>query len=181
MYVNIVIAGKSKAKGSAFEREIAKFLTKWASGQSKDYWYWRSPSSGAVSTITEANGELSGDIIALIPEGGFLTSKFSIEIKTGYPNSSFHKHLKGVKNDEIRAFWEQSIGDASRSNKYPMLIYKKKGMNILVGVPVGRFNGRVKDLNSIVMHFGDIMPVQFFDMKEFFERITPEYIRDTFK
>jgi len=87
-------AGNSKAKGSSFEREIAKFFTNWLTGQSKEYYFWRSPSSGAVSTISQANGEISGDIIALKPEGGVLTGKWSVEIKTGYPIVLFINILK---------------------------------------------------------------------------------------
>ena len=117
---------KGKGKGSLWERDIAKTLTKWLTGKEKPYVWWRMPGSGAIATISEENKELSGDIMPLRPEGAFLTDKFSIEAKTGYPSSSFHKHLKGVKNDEIRLFWEQCCGDANRASKLPMLIYKKK-------------------------------------------------------
>lgn len=171
-------AGNSKAKGSGFEREISKFFTEWLTGQSKEYYFWRSPSSGAVSTITQGNGEISGDIIAIKPEGTTLTGKWSVEIKTGYPNSNFHKNLKGVKNDEIFGFWQQSVGDASRSNKQPMLIYKKKGMNTLVGIPVPNdFNDLTGHLHSVSLSFGGKLPeVRFFDMKEFFVAVKPENI-----
>jgi hypothetical protein len=171
-------AGNSKAKGSGFEREISKFFTEWLTGQSKEYYFWRSPSSGAISTITQGNGEISGDIIALKPEGTILTGKWSIEIKTGYPSSSFHKCLKGVKNDEIEAFWKQSVGDASRSKKQPMLIYKKKGLNILVGIPsTNDYHELTGHLKSITVNYGNnLPPIQFFDMKEFFVSVKPENI-----
>lgn len=170
--------GNSKAKGSSYEREISKFFTEWLTGQSKEYFYWRSPSSGAVSTITQGNGEISGDIIALKPEGTILTGKWSIEAKTGYPSSSLHKFLKGVKNDEIEEFWKQCVGDASRSSKSPMLIYKKKGLNALVGIPYPNdFQELTGHLKSITLNYAGKLPtLQFFDMKEFFNAVKPENI-----
>ena len=171
--------GGGKAKGSAYEREIAKTLTKWCSGQDKEYWFWRSPSSGAVSTITEGNGEIAGDIIALKPEGTFLTSKFSIEVKVGYPTSNFHKHLKKVKNDEIRDFWSQCCNDADRADKLPMLIYKKKQYNALIGVSV--INDKLKEIPSLIMTWGDYndLPIcHFFDLEEFLNTVTPEDIKN---
>ncbi len=171
--------GGGKSKGSAFEREIAKTLTKWCSGQDKEYWFWRTPSSGAISTITQGNGELSGDIIALLPEGTFLTSKFSIEVKVGYPNSNFHKHLKGVKNDEIRLFWEQCCGDAERSKKSPMLIYKKKQYNTLIGISY--LNSKLGEIPYIQLNWGelyDLPKIYLFDMEEFLCTISPEDIKN---
>lgn len=170
--------GNSKAKGSNFERVIGAFLTLWASGQEKEKWFYRTPSSGAIATISGCNENMSGDIVACRPEGKFLTDKFSIEIKTGYESSSFHKNLKNVKNDEIFSFWNQSCGDASRSNKQPMLIYKKKGYNTLVGIPyLNDYNDLTGHLHSITLSFGGKLPdVKFFDMKEFFIAVKPEDI-----
>jgi hypothetical protein len=173
--------GGGKAKGSSFEREVSKILTKWCSGQDEEYWFWRTPSSGAISTITNGNGELSGDIIALLPEGTFMTSRFSIEVKTGYPKSSFHKHLKGVKNDEIKSFWEQCVNDANRANKLPMLIYKKKQYNALLGISElkGVLKRKLKNVPSITLSWGDgELPIcHLYDMEEFLSIITPEDIK----
>jgi len=174
--------GGGKRKGSSFEREISKVLTKWASGQDKEYWYWRSPSSGAVATVTEGNGELSGDIIALKPEATFLTSRYSIEIKNGYPSSSFHKHLKLLKNDEIKNFWIQCVNDASQSNKLPLLIYKKKQYNTLIGISdfKGVLKNKLENTPSLIMTWGnycDLPICHLFDMEEFFNTISPEDIK----
>jgi len=175
------MAGKS-GKGSSWEREIAKILTKWLTGSEKPYVWWRMPGSGAIATISEENKELSGDIMPLRPEGAFLTDKFSIEAKNGYPSSNLHKHLKGVKNDEIKAFWEQCVGDAIRADKLPFLIYKKKQYNALVGisdVEVG-FNNKLEHLPCITMNWGDTcdLPVcHLYDMQKFLNTITPEDIK----
>lgn len=172
---------KGHGKGSSWERDIAKRLTKWLTGKEKPYVWWRMPGSGAIATISEENKELSGDIMALRPEGAFLTDKYSIEAKNGYPSSSFHKHLKGVKNDEIRLFWEQCLGDANRANKLPMLIYKKKHYNALIGISElkGVLKQKLECLPSITMTWvsEDIPTCYFFDMEIFLNTITPEDIK----
>lgn len=175
------MAGKS-GKGSSWEREIAKTLTKWLTGSEKPYVWWRMPGSGAIATISEENKELSGDIMPLRPEGAFLTDRYSIEAKTGYPNSNFHKHLKGVKNDEIRLFWEQCVGDAVRADKRPMLIYKKKQYNSLIGISTleGVMKQKLQNLPCLTMDWGnynDLPICHFYDMEEFLNTITPEDIK----
>lgn len=169
---------KGKGKGSTWERDVAKLMTKWLTGTEKPYVWWRMPGSGAIATISEENKELSGDIMCLRPEGAFLTDKFSIECKTGYPTSSFHKHLKGVKNDEVKAFWIQSCGDADRASKLPMLIYKKKQYNALIGVTV--LNDKLRELQSITLTWGedvDLPTCHFFDLEEFLATVSPEDIK----
>lgn len=171
----------AKGKGSSWERDIAKMLTKWVTGAEKPYVFWRSPGSGAMATISEENKEISGDIYTLRPEGAFFTDTFSVECKTGYPLSSFHKCLKGTKTDEIRDFWEQSCRDAKNASKIPMLIYKKKNYNALVGIPVScPLSEKLNKLPSISVNFDakyDLPSVILVDMKEFFEIITPDDVR----
>ena len=173
---------KGKGKGSTWERDIAKTLTKWLTGKEKPYVWWRMPGSGAIATISEENKELSGDIMSLRPEGAFLTDRYSIEAKNGYPSSSFHKHLKGVKNDEVRLFWKQTVDDANRAEKLPLLIYKKKHYNALIGISdfEGVLKHKLRNIPSIIMTWGDyddLPVVHFFDMEEFLNTITPEDIK----
>lgn len=159
-----------KQKGSGFERDIAKFLTEWVSGQRKEYYFWRSPGSGGVATVIGENGAIAGDIIALKPEGAVLTKKFSIECKVGYPQSSFHAFMnKRKKDDEITGFWVQCVNSAKSGNKIPMLIYKKKGFNTLVGVPFSWLK-----LRHIKMNFDNGLPECYlYDMEEFFKTFKP--------
>jgi hypothetical protein len=172
------------AKGSTWEREVSKALTMWLTGKPKPYVWWRMPSSGAMATISEENKELSGDIMPLRPEGAFLTDKYSIECKIGYPSSSFHKHLKGVKNDEILDFWKQCNRDADLADKKPMLIYKKKMHNALIGIECNDYEDKLYRLPSITMAFtpeqaGDqsVPDVSFYDMTEFLKAVSPEDIK----
>lgn len=127
-------AGKGKSKGSNFEREISRRFTMWLTGQDKDLAFYRSPSSGAVATINSMNEDITGDIIAIKPEARVITSKFSIECKDGYPDIDTLKIFKNNKNDTLKSFWSQCIGDAKKANKNGMLIFRKKGYPILIGI-----------------------------------------------
>lgn len=168
-------------KGGSFEREIAKYLTKWLMGKEKPYVYWRTPSSGGMATISEANKEISGDIIALRIEGAFFTDRFSVELKTGYPKASFHQHLKDNKNFEIENFWKQCLRDAGRADKYPMLMYRKLGFPIILGIDETvreKLLYSVKLPKRLVLCFESEIPdVNFYDMESFFKIVTPEIIK----
>jgi hypothetical protein len=127
-------SGKGKSKGSSFERLVAKKLTMFLTGQDAEYFFYRSPGSGAVATMNEQNGEITGDIIAIKPEARVLTSKFSIECKDGYADVDTLKIFKNNKNDTLKGFWQQCIRDSRITNKKGMLIFRKKGYPILVGI-----------------------------------------------
>lgn len=167
------MAVNGKSKGSGFEREIARFLTRWMSGQDKDLYCWRSPGSGSVGTINIGSKALSGDLIPLKPEAAKLFDMFSIEAKTGYPGADPLKVIKKVKNDELKAFWVQANRDAERTEKYPMLIFKKKGMKPMIGLTIDgilHFKGSNHlDLVSISINFREGLPgLVLFDMEDFF-------------
>ena len=167
-----------KAKGSGFERDIAKFLTEWLTGQSKEYYFWRSPGSGGIATVLEANGTIAGDIIALKPEGTRLTNLYAIECKKGYPQSSVNKFMNS-KEDELAKFWKQTCEAASKGNRSPMLFYHKKGMNCLVAVCT-----QYSELKHISIHnpsFENWKTAYFYDSKEFFKYHSPNFLLDTKK
>jgi hypothetical protein len=136
-----------------------------------------------MATISELNKEISGDIIAIRPEGAFFTDRFSVELKTGYPKASFHQHLKDNKNFDIEKFWLQCVEAATKAEKKPMLIYRKLGFPIIVGINCNtRFQLKevVKvDLpKSVHLLFESETPsIAFYDMKSFFELTTPDIIR----
>lgn len=168
-------------KGGDFEREVAKCLTCWLTGQEKPYAYWRMPGSGSLSTIHEENKNLTGDIVSLIPEAEFLTDVFSIECKTGYPKTSFWQHFKDIKNFNIEIFWKQCVDDANKAGKNPMLVYRKKGHQPIVGVSkyISRKLGINEGIKHICLDFGYILPTLcFYNFNEFLTMITPDKIRE---
>jgi hypothetical protein len=117
----------SKAKGGAWERKIARFLTMWMSGQDDDLWCYRSPGSGAVATLSKENKDLSGDLIPLKLEAASLFDKFSIECKNGYKGANPLKVFGNLKGNELKDFWIQACRDAQKAKKLPMLIYNPPG------------------------------------------------------
>jgi len=173
-----------KSKGSQWERDVAKYLTQWLTGQQKEYYFWRSPGSGAVSTVSGTNPGLHGDIIPLKEEADkALCSKTVIECKNGYPTASLDNFLKNSKNYKIKEFWEQVVHDSERVNKYPMLIYKKKGMSTpWIGISADFYSKLKKHLEEVrFLHlkWDNILPdTYFFEYKEFFSIITPDIIKE---
>ena len=167
--------GKGKSKGSAFERLISHKLSLWLTGQDKEYYFYRSPSSGAVATMNEQNGEITGDIIAIKPEARVLTSKFSIECKDGYPDADFMKLFKNNKNDTIQDFWAQCIKDARTADKQGMLIFRKKGMPILVGIEDDTSLSKLMKTNikqHVILSYDDELPsIVFFEFDMFLEKL----------
>jgi hypothetical protein len=173
-------------KGGAFERDISKFLTKWLTGKEKPFCFWRMPGSGSLSTIHEECMDLSGDIRAITKEAALFTEVFSIECKVGYPKTSFWQHFTDIKNFNIKDFWIQCCNDAKKSNKFPMLIYRKKNKTEIVGISgecyyyVQKIIPNISDIQSLVIKFNkedNLDTLMFFNMKKFFELINMNTIK----
>jgi len=171
-------------KGGDFEREISKTLTEWLTGKKKPYMYWRMPGSGSIATIHEECSNLSGDIRSCHPDAEFLTDYFNIECKTGYPRTNFWQLFKGNKNYDLRGFWAQCWGDSQKADKRPMLIYRKKGHAIILGLDIKtrqEFELCYEELRSVpmvIVRFGHNLPdTAFSDFNEFFKIITPDRMR----
>jgi len=174
------VAGKS----GNHERETAKFLTKWYSGKTKPYLFWRTPGSGGIGTVSELNLDLYGDIYPLDPD----IKKwwpFTIECKTGYDNASLDKHLKYNKSDPIKAFWIQVNDDAKKAKKYPLLIYQKLGLTPQwVGINyfiLQTFAIELTDLRCVSLKWSvedSLHEMHFFSLNEFFDRISPTIMKE---
>jgi Holliday junction resolvase len=112
----------SKAKGGAFERQIAKMLNE--KFETKEF--CRTPGSGAFATTHELPEHITvaGDLITP------LNFKFCIECKKGYNDQTIYSLLD--YNSKIWQFIEQCEKDAKKMNKMPMIIYKQDRKDILV-------------------------------------------------
>lgn len=75
------------AKGSDFEREICKRLSKWWTKGERDDVFWRTSQSGGRATQRNKKGQSThgsyGDIAAVDPIGAPLIKMFTIELKRG--------------------------------------------------------------------------------------------------
>jgi hypothetical protein len=125
--------GKSKAKGSSFEREICKRLSLWVSdGQEQDC-FWRSAMSGGRSTVAGRRGvklnRQAGDITSTSPEGHALTDKFFIECKH-VKKLDIHGLITG--KGSLWSYWCEAWDQATTYNKAPLLIAKQKHPYLLL-------------------------------------------------
>lgn len=170
------------SKGGENERNVSKFLTKWLTGRTKPYMFWRNDASGGLATMHIENVHMTGDIKHLHPESEFFTDVFSIECKTGYPSTSFWQHFTTAKFG-IQEFWVQACEDATKAFKYPMLIYRKKGRKQIVGIDHNvheKLNDKIIGLNHIKISWGEKFPLRscfLYDMIDFFDRVKPDDIR----
>ena len=128
--------GGGKAKGSAFERYICKSLSDWIGAD--EVCFWRSAMSGGRATVLAKQGKkadlMSGDISAIGSEGAWLTNAYSVECKS-YATFSFdHFFTNTPSKSNLPGWWEQCQNDAKRSDKLPMLIFKKNRSPIYIGL-----------------------------------------------
>ena len=171
-------------KGGEFERDVAKFLTKWLTGKKKPLAFWRMPGSGSFATISEENSDMSGDIRGITSEGMEITNVISIECKTGYPKTSFWQLFKEIKNFNIKLFWKQCCNDAKKPGKYPVLIYRKLRQEVIIGINKVLDNKLIEKkpkldkLPSMEICWNDLESIKFYSMKKFFNVIKPEDIKD---
>lgn len=160
-------------------------LTTWLTGQDKELYFYRSPGSGAVATINVGNSAISGDIIALKQEAAFFTDLFNIEAKNGYDSASMDKHLKENKNDPLKNFWSQSNIDAKKSNKMPLVIFKKKGMpNPWIAFNESTYNklfNLIYNFRVVMIGWGGELPNMYImNFTDFLSVVTPKYIKENF-
>lgn len=167
-------------KGADWERDLCKYLSKWIQGTEKPYCFWRGRGSGATFTSDNLVGEsFAGDLYPVREEGKFLTDNFVVEAKNGYPTTSIDKHLKYGKDDKLLFFWQQVIEDSTRTEKYPLLVYKKKGQSPWIGIDFKIYNTfiwYIKDLRHVCIHWDikhNTKDLYLLDFKEFFDIITP--------
>jgi hypothetical protein len=116
--------GAGKGKGSGFERDVCRILTQWITGKTHPELFWRSANSGAKATMdrrASRQAKMHGDIVAVDPQGEWLTEKFSIECKF-YKQGSFMDFFN--EKSQIRKWWEQADHDAKECGKIPLMIFK---------------------------------------------------------
>lgn len=127
--------GGGKNKGSDFERQICKALSKWWTAERKDDVFIRSVTSGAWSTVRRRQAAQqtygqSGDIAINDPEGQDLLDAFCFELKCGYGAWTFIEVIEGNYKPSVKKHIEQFIQQAEEnaSNSHalsPALILKR--------------------------------------------------------
>lgn len=115
-----------KKIGNSWEREFCKILSKWISPQSEDLLFWRSASSGAVSTLRKKKNlnsiNMDGDITCLDTQYSELTKKVYFECKTVKTND--FNFWDSPKSNYIYHAVIETFENAYTVNKIPFLAIK---------------------------------------------------------
>ena len=129
----------SRAKGSSFERSIAKTLN----DRFNTSEFSRTPGSGAFATTHTLPDHLKiyGDLIT--PQN----FKYCIECKKGYNKENLYS-LYNYSSDTWK-FIEQCEKDSEKCQKIPMVIFKQDRQKTLAIVP---YNTLYKSNNYIEIH-----------------------------
>ncbi|UXR28888.1 hypothetical protein [Bacillus paranthracis] len=104
----------SRAKGSTFERKVAKELTAWWGEE-----FHRVPASGGLRWGED--NRVVGDIVA--PEGSDFPFTIECKKREGW---NFEQLIKGT--GEVTSWWLQAVTDRERLNdvtKHPLLVFSK--------------------------------------------------------
>lgn len=125
--------GAGKRKGSGFEREVCKKLSLWITNGKRTDCLWRSAMSGGRATVQGRKGvdiRQAGDICSVSPEGHRLTDYFYMETK-------FHRVLQIDRfiilgTGKLAKFWQETIKQARKYERQPMLIAKQNGLPVLL-------------------------------------------------
>lgn len=123
-----------KSKGSSFERDVCKALSRWVSAGEQEDIFWRSAMSGGRATVGRKTGKdlrrQAGDITAVAPEGHSLTEKYYIECKF-YANLDITAFILKGKG-KLGEFWRVCVAEAEHYGKDPLLIAKQNNQPIIV-------------------------------------------------
>jgi hypothetical protein len=110
--INLLRGGGSSGKGSAYERDMCRRLSRWWTDGARDDIFWRSSGSGARAKVRGRGGRDTagqhGDVAATDPIGAPLIDIFTIELKRGYSEYTF----QDLVDREIKAGvqeWERFI------------------------------------------------------------------------
>lgn len=104
---------RGRGKGSQFERDICRELSRWWSRDRRDDLFWRSAQSGGRATFRRKKGAPTqghyGDICATSKDGESLLDVITIELKRGYSAENI-AHLLDYDPDWIPR-WTQPVFD----------------------------------------------------------------------
>lgn len=119
--------GGGHSKGAAFERAVCRDLSLWLTAGQHDDLLWRSAMSGGRATVRFKKGRASrsqaGDISPISGVGEKLTDLFLLECKH-YRDLQMIGLYLGLTTG-IHKHWKETVEDAQRHKKWPMLIAKQ--------------------------------------------------------
>lgn len=129
------------SKGSSFEREICKRLSRWWSaglgGLERDDIFWRSSQSGGRATQRAKQGKKTfgsyGDIAAVDPIGAPLLQMFTIELKRGRSHGCPGDLLESASTKKVRPFekaLQQAMEAAGNAGSLGWMLISKRDRKV---------------------------------------------------
>lgn len=122
-------------KGSAFEREFCRLLSRWWTGGERDDCFWRTSNSGGRATVRGRKGQGTagqyGDIAATDDCGAPLLKVFAFELKRGYNRATLHDLLdrpKRAKTQSYEAWIAQARRSAEQAGSLDWMIVHKRDL-----------------------------------------------------
>jgi hypothetical protein len=175
-------------KGGAFENEICKELGRWWSDGQRDDIFRRTAGSGGKATSRWKGGKNTaneyGDISFSDEIGKPFIDRYNIECKTGYASKIKWDVLDIIDSKQketiLEKFWHQCVDDAQKSNRIPLLIFRRNGRQKCIcmdykernklGEYVGFLNQR-----EIIVDCGYVLFIYVFSV--FLDVVSPEVIK----
>lgn len=180
------------AKGSQFERDICRQLSRWWTNGKQDDVFWRTSQSGGRATQRAKKGLKTfghcGDISAVNPIGQPLVQLFTIELKRGRthgcPNDLFDCRPSNKPKPFAQAL-QQAVSAAERAGTpHWMLISRRDGRCSMLYVDTGVRKWMPEILNVREPFIRFELPwgkktLRFYGMRldAFLERIKPAWVR----
>ena len=172
------------AKGSSYERDIAKEFSLWLTKGKRDDILYRSQSSGARFTQRRKSGKdtvnQAGDITFTDELGASFIKKYNLELKTGYGKKNKDSITKWDVLDIIDskqklpvliAFWNQCTRDAELSNRTPLLIFRRNQRSSCICFDIEEYNKLITYFGSCNCLYICCNNLMIMSLKMFFEWI----------
>lgn len=183
--------GGGSNKGSAFERDICKALSRWWTEDARDDVFWRTAGSGGRATNRAKTGRQTagayGDITYVDAIGEPLMRLCCFELKRGYGSWGALDLIDKIsvgrsKPPVIAQFWAQAKKSAEDAGAdYPVVIFRRDGRSSGIIVPkafllaLAPYAGPHRGKKLIAEIDGD--PVIIMELAEFFDYCPSEHIR----
>ena len=154
-----------KDRGTAFELEVAKLLSRWFDPSTKVDYFWRTHGSGAVSSLRQTCDSLDGDIMSIRPETSSLMKHLVIECKRrkSLDLLSFldRRKIKKEENELLSIFRE---GKRKYAPKTFWLVARRDAGSSLLITDM-KFDVRHISLNGEVLMYnlGDVLEKYTYD------------------
>lgn len=127
--------GAGKAKGSAFEREVAKALSLWITDGKDSKQLIRSVLSGGWQGAQQKDGwRQVGDLAPNGPAGEKFRSLYAVECKHRRGIDLYSLWTRQATEATIEGWWNKLKHDSEQARVYPMLIFKGNSRPTMVGM-----------------------------------------------